>query len=81
MSDHSNRVDDRLVITKEVRNYSLASGLDLRVDNQQLQNIDESEQAEMARRAKHHKKWNRRMKVLFCCLGYKKNKVSYLIKC
>lgn len=27
--------------------------------------------------AKDHKKWNRRLKVLFCCLGYKKNKVKY----
>ena len=25
---------------------------------------------------KHHKQWNRRLKVFFCCLGYKKNKVS-----
>ena len=36
--------------------------------------------AVMARRSsKHHKKWNRRMKIFFCCLGYKKNKVSYRI--
>ncbi|KAG9509505.1 Sn1-specific diacylglycerol lipase alpha [Fragariocoptes setiger] len=26
---------------------------------------------------KHHKKWNRRLKIIFCCLGYKKNKDSF----
>lgn len=35
------------------------------------------ELTEMAKRtAKQHKKWNRRLKIFFCCLGYKKNKVS-----
>lgn len=37
------------------------------------------ESPEMTKRAKHHKKWNRRLKLLFCCLGYKKNKVSSVI--
>lgn len=33
---------------------------------------------EMTKRtAKEHKKWNRRLKIFFCCLGYKKNKVSF----
>ena len=36
--------------------------------------------AEMARRiAKQQKKWNKRLKIFFCCLGYKKNKVSVSI--
>lgn len=36
----------------------------------------EEELAMAKRSAKQHKKWNRRMKIFFCCLGYKKNKVS-----
>lgn len=40
------------------------------------QNQGDANQVEMTKRAKQHKKWNRRFKVLFCCLGYKKNKVS-----
>jgi len=37
--------------------------------------------AEMARKlAKQHKKWNKRFKIFFCCLGYKKNKVSSVIR-
>lgn len=28
------------------------------------------------RSVQNRKKWNRRMKIMFCCLGYKKNKVS-----
>ena len=38
--------------------------------------VDPTDEAEMAKKAKHHKKWNRRFKIFFCCLGYKKNKVS-----
>lgn len=39
---------------------------------------DSEEAAVMARKirkAKQHKKWNRRLKIFFCCLGYKRNKV------
>ena len=40
-------------------------------------NPEQEEQAEMAKRAaKYQKKWNRRLKIFFCCLGYKKNKDS-----
>lgn len=38
--------------------------------------IDQDLEAMARRSQKHHKKWNRRMKIFFCCLGYKKNKVS-----
>lgn len=43
---------------------------------QTVQADEQEEVAEMAKRAKQHKKWNRRLKIFFCCLGYKKNKVS-----
>lgn len=33
-------------------------------------------EASMARKMKQHKKWNRRLKIFFCCLGYKKHKVG-----
>lgn len=39
----------------------------------------EAEIVEMTKRAKsskYHKKWIRRLKIFFCCLGYKKNKDS-----
>lgn len=38
-------------------------------------NQESYESLRMARKAKQHKKWNRRLKIFFCCLGYKKNKV------
>lgn len=37
--------------------------------------LDEDPEAMAKRAQKQHKKWNRRMKIFFCCLGYKKNKV------
>lgn len=46
-------------------------------DQQVVSVVGEAEQAEIMKRAKHYKKWNRRLKIFFCCLGYKKNKVSY----
>lgn len=43
--------------------------------NHQQHELKTPDEAEMKRQAKHNKKWNRRLKIFFCCLGYKKNKV------
>lgn len=40
------------------------------------QTSNELTEADMTKRAKLNKRWHRRLKFLFCCLGYKKNKVS-----
>lgn len=47
---------------------------------QQQQAVVGVDEAEMTRQAKHNKKWNRRFKIFFCCLGYKKNKVRFIEK-
>lgn len=57
---------------------------DSKLDEQTIESSQVVAQKELAqprsemtkRSAKQHKKWNRRLKIFFCCLGYKKNKVS-----
>lgn len=48
------------------------------VQNRHQQEVGALGEAEMTRQAKHNKKWNRRLKIFFCCLGYKKNKVRII---
>lgn len=40
------------------------------------QTSNEPTEVDMTKRAKLNKRWHRRLKILLCCLGYKKNKVS-----
>lgn len=42
---------------------------------------DEQDEATMTKRIKQHKKWNRRFKFFFCCVGYKRNKVCTFAYC
>lgn len=42
--------------------------------DQPVQELDEM--SKRAHVAKSHRRWNRRLKIFFCCLGYKKNKDS-----
>jgi len=53
------------------------SSCDRDPSNGQVKEFDEVQQLDMTKRVKSHKKWNRRLKILFCCLGYKKNKVRF----
>lgn len=43
---------------------------------QQEQAISDEDMSKQAHVAKSHRRWNRRLKIFFCCLGYKKNKDS-----
>lgn len=48
-------------------------------EKQQLEQpvVDDKQTPDMSRKmAKQQKKWNKRFRILFCCLGHKKNKVS-----
>lgn len=59
-----------------------AEACDQRVETEKsdCQTLDELTEADMTKRAKLNKRWHRRLKILFCCLGYKKNKVSFDVK-
>lgn len=61
--------------TQAADNSSLASPLVTSQPKEVVRLSIDSNDAMALKAARDHKKWNKRLKVLFCCLGYKKNKV------
>lgn len=61
---------DRLTETETESETETETKSDCRQTSNELTEVD------MTKRAKLNKRWHRRLKILLCCLGYKKNKVS-----
>lgn len=81
MSDNKNKTEVTVPAKATTNNSSIKSAgntvakVETRRDTQPQLTQDSDEALVMAKKAKQHKKWNRRLKIFFCCLGYKKNKV------